>query len=113
MCEQIFTTDLIISANIDELSRVLNMFKRFKDELEKRFDFICSPEDHEYICGGNEVLVKVLPLKEDVAATSMGKRLYEVAIIRIEASHPEALVKINALLYNLLKEEGIKYRRGN
>jgi hypothetical protein len=111
MCNMTFTTDLIVSANIDELNRVLNTFKRVKDELEKKFSLICSPEEHEYACGGKDVLVKALPLGKEVITTSVGKGMSEIAVIRIQAIHPEVLVKINTLVYSILKEEGLKYRR--
>jgi hypothetical protein len=112
MCDQVFTTDLIVSANIDELSSILNTFKQLKNELKERFGLICSPEEHEYACGGNDILVKALPLERNVITTSVGKGMSEVAVIRIQAVHPETLVKVNTLVYSLLKENGLKSRRG-
>ncbi|MEO3993394.1 MAG: hypothetical protein QN229_03675 [Desulfurococcaceae archaeon TW002] len=104
-----FTTALLIETlpeNYEVLVKVLSLVK----ENLRRLKYFCSIEEHSYVCGSSDTLIKILPQPYGVEAR-MPEARYFVVKVSINSLIPEKLVLVNDLIASLLKEAGLKYRR--
>lgn len=104
-----FTTTLLVESlpeNYEMLVRVLSLVK----ENLKKLGYVCSIEEHSYVCGSPDTMVKILPQPYGVEAR-MPEARYFIVKVSIDSLSPEKLVLVNDLISSLLREAGIRYRR--
>lgn len=105
----LFTTALLVESlpeNYEALVRVLSLVK----ENLKKLQYVCSVEEHSYVCGSSDTMVKILPQPHGIEARVPESR-YFVVKVSIDSISPGNLVLINDLISSLLREAGIRYRR--
>jgi len=105
----VFTTALLIESlpeTYEVLVRVLSLVK----ENLKKLGYACSIEEHSYVCGSPDTLVKVLPQPYGVEARMLEARHFIVKV-SVDSLIPEKLVLVNDLITSLLRDAGLKYRR--
>ncbi len=105
----LFTTALLVETlpeNYEVLVRVLSSLK----ENLRKLGYVCSVEEHSYVCGSSDTLIKILPQPHGVEARVIEAR-YFVVKVSVDSLIPEKLVLVNDLIASLLREAGLKYRR--
>lgn len=106
---RLFTTALLVESlpeTYEVLVRVLSLIK----ENLKKMGYVCSIEEHSYVCGSSDTLIKILPQPYSIEARVLESRHFIVKV-SISSLIPEKLVLVNDLVASLLRETGLKYRR--
>lgn len=109
MSNQVFTTALLIESLPETYEVLIKVLSLVKENL-KKLGYVCSIEEHSYVCGSSDTLIKVLPYSHSVGGGVFEARHFIVKV-SIDSLIPEKLISINDLIVSLLKEVGLRYRR--
>lgn len=105
----IFTTVLLIESLPETYDLLVKTLSLVKEGL-KKLGYVCSVEEHSYVCGSPDTLVKILPQPYGAEARMFEARYFLVKV-SVDTLIPEKLVLINDLITSLLREAGLRYRR--
>ncbi|MEM1687538.1 MAG: hypothetical protein QXN43_02380 [Zestosphaera sp.] len=104
-----FTTALLVESLPETYEVLIRVLSLVKENL-KKLGYVCSIEEHSYVCGSSDTLIKILPQLYGVEARMIESRHFIVKV-SIDSLIPEKIVLINDLITSLLREAGLKYRR--
>lgn len=106
---QPFTTALLIESSPDTYELLVKTLAKLKEELA-RLGYVCSAEEHSYLCSASDTLIKIFPLTH--AAEPRVVEAHRFAIrVAMASLDPKKLVQLNDLVATNVRSSGLRYRR--
>lgn len=106
----LFTTSLIVESSPETYELLTRTLTKLKENLT-RLKYVCSVEEHSYICSSSETLVKIFPLPHGLEPRVVGEAYQLTIKVVITSVKPGELVQVNDLVAAVIKGTGLRYRR--
>ncbi|MCD6323757.1 MAG: hypothetical protein J7L55_01445 [Desulfurococcales archaeon] len=101
----------MLSVGPAEMPNLVRALSKLKHVLEDELGFKCSSQEHSFICGVEDTLIKVVPVSpKNLLSTSMGGAS-NVASLRISSTIAKNIVELDDVVVKVLRDENLRYRR--